>query len=98
MRGTSFDVHARQEDDKITAILHSGIIDFVAGDQVVGMTPNQQVAYSRADGNIQVSEVTAERSFVHEDLHEVIQVISDMYGCEIRLDDASLGQIKFTVP
>ena len=96
VRGTSFDVHARQEDDKITAILHSGIIDFVAGDQVVGMTPNQQVAYSRADGNIQVSEVTAERSFVHEDLHEVIQVISDMYGCEIRLDDASLGQIKFT--
>lgn len=96
VRGTSFDVHARQDDDLITAVLHSGAINFVAGDRVVEISPNQRVAYTRTDGNIQVSEVNTERSFAHEDLAEVIKVIAGMYGCEIRLDDASLGQIKFT--
>ncbi len=62
--GTIFNVSINAEEEKITATLVEGSIEFHTPHQKILMTPNQQLVYTYSTDNIQISDVNAEEEIL----------------------------------
>ncbi|WP_077919033.1 FecR family protein [Spirosoma sp. 209] len=101
--GTSFNV--RSLGDSVQVAVRTGRVQLSAPRQAIVLTPNQQATYQRAADTIRrpvpldanrLAYQTGRLSFVNTSLAEVVRLLHDVYGTDIRLDTPALNNCRLT--
>ena len=96
VRGTTFNLHVRQDEELASLYLDKGCVDLRTSQQNVRLTPGQLASVNRTTGRIDVTdtsealEQTAWRTgflrFNNRPIDKVINVLSSNYGYRISLE------------
>lgn len=104
--GTVFNVKADVDNAQVTATLVEGSIVFEAADQTVKMQPDQQLTYTFATQNINLSEVNATDEVLWKDglikyktvtLKDLVEELEKRFGVPITIQDKRLRSSSVTV-
>lgn len=103
--GTSFNVRAYENSNKIETTLSTGQIRLQTGDQTVILKPGEQSLFNKAEGQVVVSKVNpvtfcswkdGRFEFQNEDLIEVFKIVERWYDVEITVDAAYFNGMHFS--
>lgn len=103
--GTSFDINAYDDNNKISVVLNSGKVEFITPNETLTMKPNDRVIYDRTTKNTEVQNVNAKDytewrqnrlRFENETLETIVKTISRMHNTDIVFKDEKLAKLKFT--
>lgn len=103
--GTSFNVKAYEEDDKIAATLFSGSIRAYTGNNSVLLSPGEQVLYDPASNFLQVEKQNNisyarmwrdnELAFNGETLSEIAVVLNRIYNVQVEFESEKIKTHSF---
>ncbi|WP_080906054.1 FecR family protein [Parabacteroides sp. Marseille-P3160] len=102
--GTKFNVNAYEEDSAIKTSLETGLVDIMAGDQVVLLKPDEQLLYDKNTKKLTVRLIHIEEETAWKDgrlvfrnttLEEVLKQLSRKYNIDIFLHKESQKEYKF---
>ena len=103
-RGTSFNVNAYPDRNRIAATLVEGRVQAIWGNHVFDMEPGTQVLLDRETGVAEYQKVDVERYTSWKDgyyffermrLEEIMSVLSLWYNLEVHYQDPRLKEIEF---
>ncbi|MCC8152974.1 MAG: FecR family protein [Tannerellaceae bacterium] len=104
--GTSFNIKAYPDEDKITAYLESGIIVVKSADEVIRVEPHETVFFTPSNGKL--SRYVVEDGFSHlawlsnemvyedEPLIEIIKQLERLYNVKFSIKSEELSSITFS--
>lgn len=103
--GTSFNVRAYNNSDKIETTLETGQIRLITGNQEILLHPGEQSLFNKTNKQVTVSKVNpvtfscwkdGRYEFQDEDLNEVFKVVERWYDVQILADETYFGGMHFS--
>jgi ferric-dicitrate binding protein FerR (iron transport regulator) len=103
--GTSFNVRAYENSNKIETTLETGSIQLKVGNQTTMLKPGEQSLFNKTEKQLIVSKVEASTfsswkdgrfEFQNEDLVEVFKVVERWYDVDINYDENTFRGMHFS--
>lgn len=103
--GTSFNIRAYDNSNKIETTLETGSIQLCVGNQTTMLKPGEQSLFNRAEKQLVISKVDAisfsswkdgRFEFQNEDLVEVFKVVERWYDVDITYDESTFRGMHFS--
>jgi len=103
--GTSFNVRAYDNSNKIETTLETGSIQLLVGNQTTMLKPGEQSLFNKTENQLVVSKVDATTfsswkdgrfEFQNEDLVEVFKIVERWYDVEITYDENTFRGMHFS--
>jgi len=103
--GTSFNVRAYDNSNKIETTLETGQIQLYTGGQTTLLKPGEQSLFNKSEKQLVISKVNPETfsswkdgryEFQNEDLLEVFKVVERWYDVEIKIEESYFQGMHFS--
>ncbi|MDR1501407.1 MAG: DUF4974 domain-containing protein [Prevotella sp.] len=103
--GTSFGIKAYKDEDNISIVLSSGIIQLTTPKEDIEMAPNDRIIYNRKTQTTSLEKVNAKDytdwrqnrlRFENESLETIMKTISRMHNIDIVFEEPQLKSNRFT--
>jgi ferric-dicitrate binding protein FerR (iron transport regulator) len=105
VRGTSFNVHAYEEDETVAVTLLTGRVEVSATGNTVALAPGMAATWRKATGALESEEVRAENAvswrvglftFTNEKLEQVTRALARWHGVRFVYSEPSVKDHLFT--
>lgn len=103
--GTSFGIKAYENEDIISVVLNSGIIQLITPEEEIDMKPNERIIYNRKTQKTSLEVVNAEDytdwrknrlRFEDESLEVIMNTVSRMHNIDIVFNNSAVKEQRFT--